>query len=360
MFFFEQNEEEKDTFFMRRCIQLAQNGGHTTPPNPMVGAVIVHEGKIIGEGYHIRPGEAHAEVNAIHAVKDESLLPDSTLYVSLEPCAHYGKTPPCADLIIQKRIPRVRIGCKDPFSKVNGNGIQKLENAGVEVKVGILEKECIALNRKFITFHSKKRPYIILKWAESADGFIDLKRKNGSPYIFSTPHTAMFAHKLRSENESILIGRRTAVLDNPSLTVRNWIGPNPTRIIIDKEKSLYSKLHIFDQSVLTILFNSEEQKEHKNIFFVKIDWKKNILPQIADILYKQGIQSLLIEGGSYTLQSFIDMDLWDEAYIERSSVCLKNGIQSPSISGIKESDIYFGVPYTHCLNPNSGFTSIHF
>lgn len=344
---------------MKRCIQLAQNGEHTAPPNPMVGAVIVHKGKIIGEGYHIRPGEAHAEVNAIHAVKDESLLPDSTLYVSLEPCAHYGKTPPCVDLVIQKNIPEVRIGCKDPFSKVNGNGIQKLENAGIKVKVGILEKECIALNRKFITFHSKKRPYITLKWAESADGFIDLKRKNGSPYIFSTPHTAMLAHKLRSENESIFIGRRTAVLDNPSLTVRNWVGSNPIRIIIDKSKSLQKELHIFDQSAPTILFNSQEQKEDKGLSFVKIDWGNAILPQIVDTLYRQGIQSLLIEGGSYTLQSFIDMDLWDEAYIEKSSACLKDGIPSPSIKGIKESDIHFGVSYAHCLNPNSRFTDIH-
>ena len=220
-------EEEK---YMQRCIELAGNGLCNVSPNPMVGAVIVCDERIIGEGYHIRCGEAHAEVNAIRSVKDESLLERSTIYVSLEPCSHYGKTPPCADLIIEKKIPRIVIGCQDPFSKVAGRGIQKLRDAGREVIVGVLEAECRQLIRKFITFHTFHRPYITLKWAESQDGFIDLNRTAGNPVKLSTPLTSMIVHKKRSESDAIMVGTRTALLDNPSLTVRNWYGKNPIRI----------------------------------------------------------------------------------------------------------------------------------
>lgn len=221
-------EEEK---YMRRCIELAANGLCNVAPNPMVGAVIVCDGRIIGEGYHIRCGEAHAEVNAIRSVKDESLLQRSTIYVSLEPCSHYGKTPPCADLIIEKQIPRIVIGCQDPFSKVAGRGIQKLRDAGREVIVGVLEKECRHLIRRFITFNTLHRPFITLKWAESADHFIDIERTNGKPMILSSPLSSMLVHKKRAEADAIMVGRRTALLDNPSLTVRNWYGHNPIRIV---------------------------------------------------------------------------------------------------------------------------------
>ena len=214
-------EEEK---YMQRCIELARNGLCNVSPNPMVGAVIVHNGRIIGEGYHIRCGQAHAEVNAIRSVKDQTLLKHSTIYVSLEPCSHYGKTPPCADLIIEKQIPRIVIGCQDPFSEVAGRGIQKLRNAGREVIVGVLEKECRDLIRRFITFNTLRRPYIILKWAESSDGFIDINRSEGHPVMLSTSLTSMLVHKKRSESDAIMVGSRTALLDNPSLTVRNWYG----------------------------------------------------------------------------------------------------------------------------------------
>ena len=229
----------KEEKYMQRCIELAGNGLCNVSPNPMVGAVIVCDGKIIGEGYHIRCGEAHAEVNAIRSVKDESLLERSTIYVSLEPCSHYGKTPPCADLIIEKKIPRIVIGCQDPFSKVAGRGIQKLRDAGREVIVGVLEAECRQLICKFITFHTFHRPYITLKWAESQDGFIDLNRTAGNPVKLSTPLTSMIVHKKRSESDAIMVGTRTALLDNPSLTVRNWYGKNPIRIVLDKDLSLH-------------------------------------------------------------------------------------------------------------------------
>lgn len=228
----------KDEKYISRCIQLARNGLCTTAPNPMVGAVIVHNDKIIGEGYHIRCGEGHAEVNAIASVKDESLLKESTIYVSLEPCSHYGKTPPCADLIIRKGIRRVVVGCIDPFSLVAGRGIQKLKDAGIDVTVGVLEKECRELIKRFVTFNTRQRPYITLKWAQSADGFIDVCRTDGHPEVLSTPISSMYVHKQRAEHQAILIGRRTALLDNPSLTTRLWYGKNPVRLVIDRDLTL--------------------------------------------------------------------------------------------------------------------------
>ena len=253
-------EEEK---YMRRCIELAKNGLCNVSPNPMVGAVIVCHGRIIGEGYHIRCGEAHAEVNAIRSVKDESLLKHSTIYVSLEPCSHYGKTPPCADLIIEKQIPRIVIGCQDPFSEVAGRGIQKLRDAGREVTVGILEEECQSLIRRFITFNTLHRPYITLKWAESADRFIDIERTSGMPLILSSPLTSMLVHKKRAEADAIMVGRRTALLDNPSLTVRNWYGHNPIRVVLDRTLSLPNDLQIFDGNVPTLVFT---EKKFRRLF----------------------------------------------------------------------------------------------
>ena len=322
-------EEEK---YMRRCIELAANGLCNVAPNPMVGAVIVCDGRIIGEGYHIRCGEAHAEVNAIRSVKDESLLRRSTIYVSLEPCSHYGKTPPCADLIIEKQIPRIVIGCQDPFSKVAGRGIQKLRDAGREVIVGVLEKECRHLIRRFITFNTLHRPFITLKWAESADHFIDIERTNGKPVILSSPLSSMLVHKKRAEADAIMVGRRTALLDNPSLTVRNWYGHNPIRIVLDRSLSLPNDLQIFDGDIPTLIFTEKKRSEEKNITYITIDFSHNPLIQIMEELYQRKIQSLLVEGGSQLLQSFIDNGLWDEAFIEKCPSRLYSGVKAPEIS----------------------------
>jgi diaminohydroxyphosphoribosylaminopyrimidine deaminase/5-amino-6-(5-phosphoribosylamino)uracil reductase len=324
----------KDEKYIARCIQLAKNGLCNAAPNPMVGAVIVHNDTIIGEGYHIRCGEAHAEVNAIRSVKDESLLKDSTIYVSLEPCSHYGKTPPCADLIINKGIPRVVVGCQDPFALVAGRGIQKMRDAGIEVKVGILEEECRQLIRRFITFHTERRPFITLKWAESADGYIDLHRAGGQPYIFSSSLSSMLVHKRRAEHSAILVGRRTALLDNPSLTVRNWHGKSPVRLVIDKNLTLPKHLSLFDGSTRTLVFTQRE--DTPNLFqveFIQLDFNRDILPQIFEVLYQEKLQTLMVEGGSILLQSFIDSGCWDEAYIEHSSDYLKDGIKAPKLTG---------------------------
>lgn len=320
-----------DEKYMHRCIELAKNGFCNAAPNPTVGAVIVHDGRIIGEGYHVRCGEGHAEVNAIASVKDEDLLKDSTIYVSLEPCSHYGKTPPCADLIISKGIPRVVIGCIDPFSLVSGRGIQKLRDAGIEVKVGVLEKECKHLIRRFITFNTRKRPYITLKWAESADGFIDVIRDNGRPTVLSTPITSVYVHKQRAEHKAILVGRRTAQLDNPSLTVRNWYGKNPLRVVIDRKLTLPETLHLFDGITPTLVFTEKECPEKHNITYIKTDFNRNIIPQILQELYNRKIQTLLVEGGSQLLQSFLDEDLWDEIYIEHARKELHKGIEAPHV-----------------------------
>lgn len=323
----------KDEKYIARCIQLAKNGLCNAAPNPMVGAVIVHNDTIIGEGYHIRFGEAHAEVNAVCSVKDKSLLKESTIYVSLEPCSHHGKTPPCADLIINKGIPRVVVGCQDPFSLVAGRGIAKLREAGIEVKVGVLEEECRQLIRRFVTFNTLRRPFITLKWAESADGFIDLHRTEGHPYIFSSPLSSMLVHKRRAEHSAILVGRRTALLDNPSLTTRNWYGKNPVRMVIDKDLALPKHLALFDGSVRTLVFTQREDTSNRpNVEHIRLDFKIDILPQIMEVLYKEKLQSLMVEGGSILLQSFIDAGCWDEAYIEQSDAHLKDGVKAPSFS----------------------------
>ena len=323
----------KDEKYIARCIQLAKNGLCNAAPNPMVGAVIVHNDTIIGEGYHIRCGEAHAEVNAVRSVKDESLLKESTIYVSLEPCSHHGKTPPCADLIINKGIPRVVVGCQDPFSLVAGRGIAKLREAGIEVKVGVLEEECRQLIRRFVTFNTLRRPFITLKWAESADGFIDLHRTEGHPYIFSSPLSSMLVHKRRAEHSAILVGRRTALLDNPSLTTRNWFGKNPVRMVIDKDLTLPKHLALFDGSVRTLVFTQREDTSNRpNVEHIRLDFKIDILPQIMEVLYKEKLQSLMVDGGSILLQSFIDAGCWDEAYIEQSDAHLKDGVKAPSFS----------------------------
>lgn len=320
-----------DEKYMSRCIQLARNGCCNTPPNPMVGAVIVHNGMIVGEGYHVRCGEGHAEVNAIRSVKNEELLKESTIYVSLEPCSHYGKTPPCADLIIKKGIPRVVVGCMDPFPLVAGRGIQKLRDAGVDVTVGVLEEACRRLIKRFIVFNTQHRPYITLKWAQSADGFIDVSRQSGSAEVLSTPVSSVFVHKQRAENQAILIGTRTAWLDNPSLTTRLWAGANPLRLVIDKDLSLSSALNLFDGKTLTWVFTARKQEDKPNVMYKCLDFEQDILPQIMEHLYDQKKQSLIVEGGSCLLQSFLEEDLWDEIDIEYSVKKIGGGVPAPTI-----------------------------
>ena len=314
--------------YMYRCIQLAKCGEAGAPPNPMVGAVVVCNGRIIGEGFHRRCGGPHAEVNAINSVTDKRLLSQSTIYVSLEPCAHYGKTPPCADLIIQSKIPRVVIGCADPFAKVNGLGIKKLQDAGCEVKVGVLESECLELNHKFFTFHQKHRPWIILKWAQSKDGFIGACDTTNR-IQFSNALTQTLVHRLRARSGAILVGTRTAILDNPTLTTRYWTGANPLRLTIDRKGCLPENLHLLDGSTPTVIYTQESIEE------------------ILNDLYNRNIQSLIVEGGTCLLQSFIDAGLWDEARIETSPACIGQGTVAPKLSYEKlKSRQYLG---KHCI-----------
>lgn len=324
-------EDEK---YMTRCIQLAQCGRYHAAPNPMVGAVIVCDGRIIGEGYHIRCGGPHAEVNAVRSVhpKDKDLLQRATIYVSLEPCSHYGKTPPCADLIISCGIPRVVVGCVDPFSEVSGRGIQKLRDAGVSVTVGVLEQECLALNRRFIVNHTEKRPYVILKWAQSSDRFIDRLRSSSqeAPVVFSTSESSMLVHRQRAGVQAIMVGRRTALLDNPSLTVRHWPGDSPLRIVIDRDLSLPEELHLFDGTVPTLVFTAcTDVPVRQGVEFVTLDFKHPVLPQLLAELYARRVQSLLVEGGAALLQSFIDAGLWDEAHVETAPFALLEGVAAP-------------------------------
>lgn len=322
---------ETDELYMRRCLQLAQQAEGQTAPNPMVGAVLVHNGVIIGEGYHHRCGLPHAEVNAIASVKNPEFLPQSTLYVSLEPCSHYGKTPPCAKLIIEKRIPRVVVGMGDPNEKVNGRGIAMLREAGVEVIEHVLEPECRWLNRRFITFHTKKRPFILLKWAQTADGFIDKIRDDAStpPLRISNEVTKTLNHQIRSVESAILIGTNTALLDNPHLTSRKWGNRNPVRMVVDRSLRIPADYRLLDDSAPTVVFNAKKDETIGNISYVRLDFERNIVPQMVDYLYQHELQSVIVEGGRQLLQSFIDLDLWDEARIETSPVTIGDGVKAP-------------------------------
>lgn len=322
--------------YMNRCLELARLGAGNVSPNPLVGCVIVHNNCIIGEGYHEKYGEAHAEVNAVKSVKNPELLKESTLYVSLEPCAHFGLTPPCSDLIIEKKIPSVVIGTIDSFAKVAGKGIERMKKAGINVQVGVLEKECREINRRFFTFHEKKRPFIILKWAETNDGFIDFDRTSnqfGQPVWITGEKSLLRVHQMRAVEDAILVGTNTAIKDNPSLTVRYCEGRNPVRLVTDNHLRLPENLKLFDGSVKTIVFNSVKNLESGNIEYVKIDFSKNIIPQMLKTLYQQNIQSLIVEGGKQLLESFIDANFWDEAYRFIGNKIFTSGIKAPSISG---------------------------
>jgi diaminohydroxyphosphoribosylaminopyrimidine deaminase/5-amino-6-(5-phosphoribosylamino)uracil reductase len=317
--------------YIKRCIELAKNGLGTTYPNPLVGSVIVYNDTIIGEGWHKKAGDAHAEVNAVNSVKDKSLLKKATIYVSLEPCSHYGKTPPCCDLIIKNKIPNVVIGTIDPNIKVAGNGIKKLIEAGIQVTVGILEAECHELNKRFFTFHEKRRPYIILKWAESQDGFIaPLEKDKKRPVWITNVYSRQLVHKWRTEEQAILVGTKTAIDDNPKLNARDWHGNNPIRLILDQNNRIPKDSHLYDNLVKTILFSkSKSTIEKENTIFEVIDFEQNLPKQIVKALYQHQIQSVIIEGGRQTLQTFIDMNLWDEARIFVGNISFTAGTKAP-------------------------------
>ncbi len=321
-------------FFMQRCIDLARLGMGSVAPNPMVGCVIVHNGLIIGEGYHEKFGQAHAEVNAIRSVHNQELLTESTLYVSLEPCAHFGKTPPCSDLIIEKRISNVVIGTVDPFAQVAGLGIARMKKAGIEVELGVLEKECRELNRRFFTFHENKRPYVLLKWAQTLDGFIDTDRtETQHPTWITNALSKRLVHKQRSEESAILIGTNTAEFDNPALTVREWTGNQPIRMVIDRTGRLDQKLHIFDGKVPTWVFTEQVRPDVGNIQFIGLDFSRDILLQLLSALYERDILSVVVEGGSVLLNSFIQDELWDEAFVYTGNQFFGRGVSAPMISG---------------------------
>ncbi|WP_185865910.1 bifunctional diaminohydroxyphosphoribosylaminopyrimidine deaminase/5-amino-6-(5-phosphoribosylamino)uracil reductase RibD [Blattabacterium cuenoti] len=325
--------------FMKRAIQLAKNGLGVTSPNPMVGCVIERNGFIISEGWHYKKGMNHAEVNAINRIKNKYLFLDSTLYVTLEPCVHFGETPPCVDLIIKNNIPRVVIGIQDPCNKVRGTGIQKLKEFGIEVIEDILKDQCRILNKRFFTFHEKNRPYIILKWAQSHDGFIDSKNKKND--WISGIYARQLNHKWRSEEDSILVGKNTVLNDNPKLNVREWFGSNPIRIFLDKELNISTSYFILDDSQKTIVFTEKKKENKKNTEYVQISFDKRIINHILDFLYKKNILSLIVEGGKKTLESFIKENIWDECRIFICDVTLKNGIRAPRIGGkiLKKMDI---------------------
>jgi len=356
---------------MHRCIELAKLGAGNVAPNPMVGAVLVYEDRIIGEGYHQKYGEAHAEVNCISQATQSGrtdLIIRSALYVSLEPCAHFGKTPPCADLIIKHKIPKVVIGCRDPFKEVNGKGIEKLNAAGIEVVLGISEKECKELNKRFFTFHNEARPYIILKWAETSDGFIatspqtplqgrgasrssdrkehfnlpdsktpviasEAKQQEGlgrARLFISNEYTNRLVHKWRSEEASILVGTNTVEYDNPELTTRLWPGHSPVRLIVDMQLRLSSSLKVFNQKTRTVIFNTVKHEEDGNLLYYQVTEDVSLVHQIVNALYQLKIQSVIVEGGARLLQSFIDEGMWDEArVISNGQLAIGKGLPAP-------------------------------
>ena len=318
-----------DQIYLQRCLELAKKALGKTYPNPMVGSLIVHDGKIIGEGYHLKAGEPHAEVNAVRSVKNIELLKESTIYVSLEPCSHFGKTPPCANMIVEHGFKKVVIGTVDLHEKVNGKGIEILVNAGIEVASGKLDQESRKLNKRFFTFHEKKRPFIILKWAQSGDGFLDQIFK---PAQIGNPLTKQFVHQLRSEEHAILVGTNTALNDNPSLTVREVEGRNPLRILIDFDLKVSTDAKIYNEEAQTLVFNAEKSAAENNIKFIKIE-KENFLEDLMNKLFEEKIQSVIIEGGSYTLQQFIDANLWDEAIIiKNEDLIFEEGTKAPTFN----------------------------
>lgn len=309
--------------YITRCIEIAKNGLGTTAPNPMVGSVIVYKEQIIGEGFTSAYGGPHAEVNAIASVADKTLLHKATLYVTLEPCSHFGKTPPCSDLIIKHGIPHVVIGTMDSHSKVSGKGIDKLKAAGCKVTLGVMEAACKEHHKRFFTFHNKKRPYIILKWAETQDGFIAPKtRKEQKPVWITNPYSRQLVHKWRAEEQAILVGTKTVLEDNPGLTVRDWTGKHPVRVVLDRALKLPKHSQIFNNEAETLIISEKE-----------IDFSNQVAKQLADYLHQKDIQSIIVEGGRETLQTFINENLWDEARVFIGNTNFKQGVKAPHISG---------------------------
>ncbi|MFI3240931.1 MAG: bifunctional diaminohydroxyphosphoribosylaminopyrimidine deaminase/5-amino-6-(5-phosphoribosylamino)uracil reductase RibD [Bacteroidales bacterium] len=327
--------------YMHRALQLANSAAETVSPNPMVGAVIVHNGKIIGEGFHRKCGLAHAEVNAVNAVRecDRKLLTESTIYVTLEPCSHYGKTPPCSELIIRCGIPNVVIGCLDPYEKVAGRGVSMLREAGVNVVVGVLSEECERLNKRFVTAHQQKRPYLLLKWAESADGFLDRDRVGrGEQSVISNAVTQMMVHRLRARYDAIMVGSNTVVKDNPTLTVRNWYGDNPIRIVVDRGGIIPTDSNILTDGGETIIFGSCSAEKVNGVEYVKLKDCENPFEEILQELYNRNIISLMVEGGAKLLTSIIELELWDEARIEYGISDFSGGVEAPRIDGVLVSE----------------------
>lgn len=328
-------QQNSDELFMQRCLELAKLGNGKVSPNPMVGSVIVYNGKIIGEGYHQHYGGPHAEVNAIASVKNKTWLKKSTLYVSLEPCSHVGKTPPCSQLIIQHKIPHVVIGMQDPFAKVNGAGINQLKAAGCNVKVGVLEQQAKALNASFMVNQSKSRPYVVLKWAKTLDGFIDIIRSNETPQAptwITNEVCRALVHKWRTEQETIMVGTTTAMVDNPQLNVRSWHGKMPLRIVLDNTLKLPHNLHLFDQKQPTLVVNSKKSAIDKNIEYLKLDFDHTLLNQLLTWLKAKGYARLFVEGGYELIQSFLKNNLWDEARVFTGNVKFYEGIRAPIVN----------------------------
>lgn len=315
-----------DEKYMLRALQLARQGGGHASPNPMVGAVVVHEGRIIGEGFHRCCGKAHAEVNAIASVQDQSLLPQSTIYVTLEPCSHYGKTPPCAKLLIEKGVKRVVVGTLDPFVKVSGRGVAMLREAGIEVEVGVLERECRELNKRFFTAHITRTPWVMLKWAQSADGFLASER---GAVQFSTPLTQVLMHRERAMVDAIVTGANTVKIDNPSLTVRHWSGASPLRVVLDRQLSMPSKCHLLNDGGKTLIYNEKKEDMTGNVEWMRLNAFE---PQMwLQDLYHRGITSVMVEGGANVLQQMLDAGAWNELRIEVTPIVLGKGIKAPSV-----------------------------
>lgn len=325
-----------DELYMHRCLQLAETAAGHTAPNPMVGAVLVHNNTIIGQGYHKQYGGPHAEVNCINSVSEENrhLIPHSTIYVSLEPCAHHGKTPPCADLIIHHKIPKVVVGCRDPFKQVDGKGIEKLQRAGIDVTVGVLEQECKLLNKRFFTFHTKHRPYILLKWAQTGDHKI--ASLSAGRLLITNEVTNKLVHKWRSEEAAILVGTNTALADNPSLTNRLWHGKNPVRLVVDMQLRLPQHLHIFDGTVKTTVFNTVKHEDDDGVSYYQVTKDVSLVQQIKNACYQNNIQSVMVEGGARLLQSFINEGCWDEArVITNEELFIGEGLAAPNLLDAK-------------------------
>jgi diaminohydroxyphosphoribosylaminopyrimidine deaminase / 5-amino-6-(5-phosphoribosylamino)uracil reductase len=337
-----------DEWYIQRCIDLALKGKGNVAPNPMVGAVIVLNDEIIGEGYHEQYGQAHAEVNAVNAVQNKALLKDATIYVSLEPCAHVGKTPPCADLIVQHQFKRVVVGCLDSYSEVSGKGIQRMREHSIQVDVGVMEQECRELNKRFFTFHERKRPYIILKWAQTVDGFMDPLRTNNEKGIYwiTHPETKKVVHQWRAEEAAIMVGKNTAIVDNPSLTTREFKGKNPIRILLDSHLETPINANLFNDEAQTLIFNLDKSAIESSNEWIKVD--KMDLAVIMSVLHKKNIQSVIVEGGKQILEQFIASNLWDEARVLIGENVFLEGLAAPLLNESLVRSIELGKDRLNC------------